>query len=114
MSTGSPTRAILCCPLCSEPMLTPETVRIAVTDTRPDMLPPTTGRLPELRESAVESGRGLLLVEALADRWGTGPLDPHTKTLWAEVDRGRPVLADDIAVNCSGNENGKERSNSRT
>ena len=94
--------------------LTPESVRIEVTDTRPDMLLPTTGRLPELPESAAESGRGLLLVEALADRWGTGPRDPYTKTLWAEVDRGRPVLADDIAVNCSGKENGNGRSNGRT
>ncbi|MFF3192268.1 ATP-binding protein [Streptomyces misionensis] len=95
-------------------MLTPETVHIEVTDTQPDKLLPTTGRFPELPESAAESGRGLLLVEALADRWGTGPSDPHTKTLWAEVDRDRPVMADDIAVNCSGYENGKVRSNGRT
>ncbi|MGC0400546.1 hypothetical protein RKD27_003190 [Streptomyces sp. SAI-126] len=95
-------------------MLTPETVRIEVTDTQPDKLLPTTGSFPELPESVAESGRGLLLVEALADRWGTGPRAPQTKTLWAEVDRDRPVMADDIAVNCSGNENGNGRSNGRT
>ncbi|WP_432077085.1 ATP-binding protein [Streptomyces wuyuanensis] len=67
--------------------LTPESVRIEVTDTRPDELPPASGRLPALPGPAAESGRGLLLVEALADRWGTGPQGPHTKTLFAEVDR---------------------------
>ncbi|WP_328750499.1 ATP-binding protein [Streptomyces sp. NBC_00285] len=67
--------------------LTPESVRIEVTDTRPDRLPPAPGRVPEPPGPAEESGRGLLLVEALADRWGTGPRNPYTKTLWAEVDR---------------------------
>ncbi|KPI12022.1 hypothetical protein OK074_2643 [Actinobacteria bacterium OK074] len=48
-----------------------------------------------------ESGRGLLLVEALAVRWGSEPRDPVGKTVWAEVvadppegngGRGRPQL----------------------
>ena len=56
------------------------TLRIEVTDTCED-LPP---RLQHPSEDA-ESGRGLALVEALADRWGWGPgLRPH-KTVWAEV-----------------------------
>ncbi|WP_189327549.1 ATP-binding protein, partial [Streptomyces flaveus] len=32
-----------------------------------------------------ESGRGLLLIAALADRWGTEPYAPSGKTVWAEV-----------------------------
>ncbi|MFE9097222.1 ATP-binding protein [Streptomyces sp. NPDC007264] len=32
-----------------------------------------------------ERGRGLLMVGALADRWGTEPHPPVGKTVWAEV-----------------------------
>jgi anti-sigma regulatory factor (Ser/Thr protein kinase) len=32
-----------------------------------------------------ESGRGLLLVEALADRWGARPEPPCAKTVWREL-----------------------------
>ncbi|CAM5541729.1 non-specific serine/threonine protein kinase OS=Streptomyces fumanus OX=67302 GN=GCM10018772_31360 PE=3 SV=1 [Streptomyces fumanus] len=59
------------------------TVRIEVTDARCE-------RIPRVQDPALaESGRGLLIVEAYADRWGferTGPV----KTVWAEVapDRG--------------------------
>ncbi|MFI6357944.1 ATP-binding protein [Streptomyces sp. NPDC050743] len=53
------------------------TLRLEVADTR-------TERLPELRVPADESGRGLLLVEALADKWGVTPLQPG-KSVWAEV-----------------------------
>lgn len=58
-----------------------EFLRIEVTDTRGDDLP---HRQPPTAEA--ESGRGLLLVEALADRWGTqlGPVP--RKTVWAELD----------------------------
>ncbi|GAA3821723.1 ATP-binding protein [Streptomyces phyllanthi] len=57
-----------------------DTLRIEVTDTCGDRLP----RTQQATEDG-ESGRGLLLVEALADRWGVahGPT-PH-KTVWAEV-----------------------------
>ncbi|MFJ8938621.1 ATP-binding protein [Streptomyces sp. NPDC102365] len=50
-----------------------------------------TERLPVLREppgpgEENEGGRGLLLVEALADRWGTGLCTGGTyKTVWAEI-----------------------------
>ncbi|MFI2185550.1 ATP-binding protein [Streptomyces sioyaensis] len=57
-----------------------DTLRIEVTDARGD-------RLPALQASDVrESGYGLILVEALADRWGTccGPFP--CKTVWAEFD----------------------------
>jgi anti-sigma regulatory factor (Ser/Thr protein kinase) len=42
-----------------------------------------------------ESGRGLLLVDALADDWGTASR-PHRRWVWADVDwqaRGGPLLA---------------------
>lgn len=56
------------------------TLRIEVTDTCGE-LPPR----PQHPTDDAESGRGLALVEALADRWGWGPgLRPH-KTVWAEV-----------------------------
>ncbi|MFC7637995.1 ATP-binding protein [Streptomyces thermogriseus] len=56
------------------------TLRIEVTDTRSD-------RRPEPREPGTdaESGRGLLLVEALADRWGVAEERFPRKTVWAEL-----------------------------
>jgi anti-sigma regulatory factor (Ser/Thr protein kinase) len=51
-----------------------DTLRIEVTDTRADRLP--TARL----------GLGLLLVDALADRWGVTRGLPPRKTVWAEID----------------------------
>ncbi|MET8506367.1 ATP-binding protein [Streptomyces sp. NPDC004787] len=38
---------------------------------------------PAVREPSDESGRGLLLVEALADRWGVGERNPG-KIVWCE------------------------------
>ncbi|MGC2997732.1 ATP-binding protein [Streptomyces sp. G35A] len=57
------------------------TLRIEVTDTRGDDLP-----LCHVPAPDAESGRGLLLVEALADRRGVrlGPVP--RKTVWAELD----------------------------
>ncbi|MFD7994367.1 ATP-binding protein [Streptomyces mexicanus] len=57
-----------------------DTLRIEVTDTSGE-------RLPHVRPAAAddESGRGLLIVEALADRWGVVPGPPPRKTVWAEV-----------------------------
>ncbi|MFI2374971.1 ATP-binding protein [Streptomyces sp. NPDC018964] len=56
------------------------TLRIEVTDTRGE-------HLPELQppSSDIESGRGLLLVEALADRWGVTEDRFPRKTVWAEL-----------------------------
>ncbi|ORT59783.1 ATP-binding protein [Streptomyces sp. CB03238] len=55
------------------------TLRIEVTDTRGD-------RMPVVRKpSGAESGRGLLLVEVLADRWGVTPGPVPRKTVWAEL-----------------------------
>ncbi|MFH9817049.1 ATP-binding protein [Streptomyces sp. NPDC017230] len=58
-------------------------LRIAVTDARGDRLPsPVTDFVTPLDS---ESGRGLLIVTALADRWGTEPYPPGGKTVWAEL-----------------------------
>ncbi|MFF6993818.1 ATP-binding protein [Streptomyces sp. NPDC008313] len=60
-----------------------DTLRIEVTDTRGDLLP-----YPQQAAADAESGRGLLLVEALADRWGVVPGPPPRKTVWAELSTG--------------------------
>ncbi|MDF3141660.1 MULTISPECIES: ATP-binding protein [unclassified Streptomyces] len=57
-----------------------DTVRIEVTDTCGDRLPHPQPPAPE-----AESGRGLLLVEAFADRWGFTEGPAPRKTVWAEV-----------------------------
>ncbi|MGW3626001.1 ATP-binding protein [Streptomyces sp. NPDC000880] len=64
--------------------LLPGVVRVEVTDARPERLPPTTAP-SEPTPPEVESGRGLLLVAAHAERWGCETGDPYTKTVWAEV-----------------------------
>ncbi|MEU6846675.1 ATP-binding protein [Streptomyces sp. NPDC046716] len=64
--------------------VTGDALRIEVTDARGD-------RMPQVGPAEAESGRGLILVEALADRWGVdeGPLP--RKTVWAELDLVRPA-----------------------
>ncbi|WP_432036635.1 ATP-binding protein [Streptomyces cucumeris] len=67
--------------LVREPSAAP-TIRIEVSDSREDRLPaipPTPVPTPD-----DESGRGLLLVDVLATRWGTAPRSPVGKTVWAE------------------------------
>ena len=64
---------------------TTDVLRIEVTDTRGDDLP----RRQPLSTDAV-SGRGLLLVEALADRWGVEVGPVPRKTVWAELDLASP------------------------
>ncbi|GHA71697.1 ATP-binding protein [Streptomyces tauricus] len=65
--------------------LLPGHLRIEVTDTRPERLPPAVTPQP----ADETSGRGLLLVQAYADRWGHTVHDAYTKTVWAEVRFGR-------------------------
>lgn len=60
-------------------------IRIEVTDTRAERQPPGPGQVPEPNPLA-ESGRGLLLVDALADRWEVVDREPPGKTVRAEVD----------------------------
>jgi anti-sigma regulatory factor (Ser/Thr protein kinase) len=62
-------------------------LRIAVTDARGDQVPVSTTDFETPADA--ETGRGLLLVTALADRWGTEPYPPGGKTVWAELILGR-------------------------
>ncbi|MET7380924.1 ATP-binding protein [Streptomyces sp. NPDC005526] len=64
------------------------TLRIEVTDTRGDRCP-----APQHPAEDVESGRGLLLVEALADRWGVSEERSPRKTVWAELRCSAPGSA---------------------
>ncbi|KUO20354.1 ATP-binding protein [Streptomyces dysideae] len=57
-----------------------DTLRIEVTDTCGDLLPYPQHPVPE-----AESGRGLLLVDAFADRWGVAEGPAPRKTVWAEI-----------------------------
>ncbi|MFJ6086185.1 ATP-binding protein [Streptomyces sp. NPDC092369] len=61
-----------------------DTLRIEVTDTRADALPHLASAAP-----GAESSRGLLLVDALADRWGVAMGPYPKKTVWAEVNTDR-------------------------
>ncbi|MDX5567515.1 ATP-binding protein [Streptomyces sp. ID05-04B] len=61
--------------------LLPDRFRIEVTDSRPERMPPPVTARP----ADETSGRGLLLVEAYADRWGRTVHEAYTKTVWAEV-----------------------------
>ncbi len=57
-------------------------LRIAVTDARGERLPSPPAECGTHLDA--ESGRGLLLVTALADRWGVEPYPPGGKSVWAE------------------------------
>jgi anti-sigma regulatory factor (Ser/Thr protein kinase) len=66
-----------------------DTLRIEVADARGD-------RRPLARPAAsptTERGRGLLLVDALAARWGCEPWPPSGKVVWAEVALRSPAMA---------------------
>ncbi|WP_407839381.1 ATP-binding protein [Streptomyces sp. DSM 116496] len=63
----------------------PAGLRVEVSDGCP--APPLAARVPGPLE---EGGRGLLLVEAVTDRWGTHP-NSTGKTVWFECDARRPV-----------------------
>jgi anti-sigma regulatory factor (Ser/Thr protein kinase) len=56
-------------------------LRIAVTDAKGGQLPV----VPTDSTTDGETGRGLLLVRALTDRWGTEPHPPGGKTVWAAL-----------------------------
>ncbi|MGA5279566.1 ATP-binding protein [Streptomyces griseoincarnatus] len=64
--------------------LTEGTFRIEVTDTRAEKQPPVASS--SATDSLSESGRGLLLVAALADDWGVSSRKTAPgKTVWAEL-----------------------------
>ncbi|WP_239516427.1 MULTISPECIES: ATP-binding protein [unclassified Streptomyces] len=79
------------------------TLRIEVSETRAECAPPSTAEFPSLD---AESGRGMALVAALADRWGVSVGPVPLKTVWAEIGTphlGSPDLGihdpvDDVAV----------------
>ncbi|MFJ2305550.1 ATP-binding protein [Streptomyces sp. NPDC087787] len=62
------------------------TVRIEVSDTRGERLPAVPPDNGSTTDALEDCGRGLLLVEALADRWGCSPRagGGPGKTVWAE------------------------------
>ncbi|MET8944777.1 ATP-binding protein [Streptomyces sp. NPDC004542] len=64
-------------------------LRVAVTDARGERLPSPPADCGTPLDA--ESGRGLLLVTALADRWGVEPYPPGGKTVWAECDCADPA-----------------------
>ncbi|MFF4794955.1 ATP-binding protein [Streptomyces sp. NPDC001276] len=65
-----------------------DTLRIEVTDTRSE-------RLPEVQHPAdiAESGRGLLLVDALTDGWGVAKERFPCETVWVELRYSQPEPA---------------------
>ncbi|WP_309144260.1 ATP-binding protein [Streptomyces sp. BR123] len=67
------------------------TLRIEVSDTRAEAVPPPEAQLPSPQ---AESGRGLVLVSSLSDRWGTDRGPAPLKTVWAELDLGGPLSPD--------------------
>ncbi|MGK5532923.1 ATP-binding protein [Streptomyces sp. URMC 129] len=62
-------------------LLAPTVLRVDVEDLLADRHPDFALTDPE-----AESGRGLILIEAFADRWGVLDRRPHGKTVWAELD----------------------------
>jgi anti-sigma regulatory factor (Ser/Thr protein kinase) len=69
------------------------TVRVEVTDTRGGKIPAPTDRAVPPHDG--DTGRGLLLVAAMADRWGWNPrIDGPGKTVWAEYVTSPPSRTD--------------------
>jgi anti-sigma regulatory factor (Ser/Thr protein kinase) len=70
--------------------MTGSAIRVMVSDHSP--------RQPEQRHPtrwSAESGRGVELVDTLADRWGTEPYPPSGKTVWCELrteHRHKPLI----------------------
>ncbi|MFB7546919.1 ATP-binding protein [Streptomyces sp. NPDC056154] len=62
------------------------TLRIEVSDTRGELRPPAPGVPRPAMPPLAETGRGMLLVEALADRWDVLDRVPVGKTVAAELD----------------------------
>ncbi|MER7717913.1 ATP-binding protein [Streptomyces flaveolus] len=65
------------------------TVRIEVSDTRGELRPPASDAPRSSSGPLAETGRGLLLVEALADRWEVLDRLPVGKTVAAELNLRR-------------------------
>ncbi|MFI1729962.1 ATP-binding protein [Streptomyces acidicola] len=73
-------------------------LRVSVWDMSPDLpsgLPGTRGGPPALPGVDADGGRGLLILDSVADRWGgcamgEGPYGPGGKTLWFELALASP------------------------
>ncbi|MFJ9041040.1 ATP-binding protein [Streptomyces sp. NPDC102406] len=77
-------------------------LRIEVADARGDVLPE-----PQVAALDAESGRGLVLVAALTDRWGVVAGPTPRKTVWAELDLvRRPVTGNPYAGGTGDNTKG--------
>lgn len=61
------------------------TLRIEVSDARGELRPPVPGAPRPAPRPLAETGRGMLLVEALADRWDVLDRVPVGKTVVAEL-----------------------------
>ncbi|MFJ2233878.1 ATP-binding protein [Streptomyces sp. NPDC087859] len=85
---GRDFRLTLHLPLAPDGIPSTYTLRIEVTDTRPDRLPPPPQDLTSTTPDA-SAGRGLLIVDTLAIRWGARADDRLTKTVWAELTDAR-------------------------
>ncbi len=62
------------------------TLRVEVSDARGERRPPDPGASRPVPRPLAEKGRGLLQVEALADRWDVLDRAPVGKTVFAELD----------------------------
>ncbi|WP_435241802.1 ATP-binding protein [Streptomyces cucumeris] len=78
-----PGRDFLLALLLTRSVTGPATLRIEVADCRGERLPGPAPAAPP--GAAEEHGRGLLIVESLATRWGVEPRHPSGKTVWAEI-----------------------------
>lgn len=63
-------------------------LRVALIDARGERLPVRSTDCEAAQDA--ESGRGLFLVTALADRWGTEPYPPSGKAVWADLHSTAP------------------------
>ncbi|MFH9084449.1 MULTISPECIES: ATP-binding protein [unclassified Streptomyces] len=82
--TGRPAVLRLCLPGPAAEKCASATVRVEVTD-RSSRAP-----VPRCADDDATGGRGLALVDCLADRWGWSPDDDAGKSIWCELDRCSP------------------------
>jgi anti-sigma regulatory factor (Ser/Thr protein kinase) len=71
-------------------LTTPAALRVEISDPRGERLP-----CPRDATGEDQFGRGLTLVEALADDWGMGPRAGVGKTVWAEWSLGLTLCGTD-------------------
>lgn len=77
-----------------EIVLSADRLRVTVHDSADD---PPLMRRPNLDDLG---GRGLVLVDALADKWGMAPRKPGGKSVWAELEVGSPANPEPEVASC--------------